>query len=102
MAMLLHVRAEPRRAAFELHLTDEAALHERIEAVINRRVGNLRHRLFCADENFLRRRMIALVHDHVVDMLALRREAEAARAQPFGQVMPCFAGCGCAHYEGEV
>jgi hypothetical protein len=46
--------------------------------------------------------MIALLHDHVIDMLALRREAETAGAQPLGQVMLCFAGCGCAHYEGEV
>jgi hypothetical protein len=35
-------------------------------------------------------------------VLALRRETETARAQPFGQVMLRFAGCGCAHYKGEV
>jgi len=102
MAMLLHVRAEPRRSAFQLDLADEAALHERVEAVIDRCMGNFRHRLFCADENFLRRRMIALVHDHVINVLALRRETETAGAQPLGQVMLRFAGCGCAHYEGEV
>jgi hypothetical protein len=35
-------------------------------------------------------------------VLALRRETETAGAQPLGQVMLRFAGCGCAHYEGEV
>ena len=102
MAMLLHVRAKPRRATFQLNLADEAALHERIEAIINRRVRNLRHRAFRADENLLRRRMVALLHDHVVNMLALRRETKAARAQPFSQVMLGFAIWDCAHYEVEV
>jgi hypothetical protein len=46
--------------------------------------------------------MVALLHDHVINVLALRRETETARAQPLGQVMLCFAGCGGAHYEGEV
>ena len=100
--MLLHVRAKPRCASFKLDLPDEAALHERIKAIVNRRVRNLRHRPFRADENFLRRGMVAFLDDHVIDVLALRRETETARAQPLGQVMLCFAGCGGAHYEGEV
>lgn len=88
--MLLHVRAETRRAAFELDLPDEAALHERIKAIINRRVGNLRHRLFRADENFLGGRMIAFLRDHVVNVLALRREPKAAGVQPFAEILVWF------------
>ena len=63
------------------------ALHQRIEAVIDRRVGNLRHRLLGADENLLGGRMVALVEQHVIDLLALRREAQAGRTQLFGQVL---------------
>ena len=100
--MLLHVRAKSRRATFELNLPDETTFYKRIEAVINRRVGNFRHRAFGADKNFLRRRMVALLHDHVIDVLALRRETKAAGVQPFGQAVLRFAVCGYAHYEEEV
>ena len=102
MAMLLHVRTKPRRAAFQLHLANEAAFHERVEAVVNRRMGNFRHRLLRAHENFLRRRMVALLHDHVIDVLALWRETKAARAQLFSQVLLGFTVGDDAHYRLEV
>ena len=80
--MLVHVRAETRRTAFELNLADEAAFYKRIETVINRRVGNLRHLSLGADENLLGGRVIALVEQHVIDLLPLRREPETAGVQP--------------------
>jgi hypothetical protein len=101
MAMLLHVRAKARRAAFKLHLPDEATLHERIQTIINRRVRNLRHRLFRADENFFRRRMIALLHDHVIDVLALRRETKAAGVQPLAEFAAQFF-LDHAHRKGKI
>ena len=100
--MLLHVWAKPRCAAFKLDLTHEAALHQRIEAIVNRRVRNFRHHALGADKNFLGGGVIALVHEHVIDMLTLRRETKTARAQPFGQVLLGFTVCACAHYEEEV
>jgi hypothetical protein len=99
MAMLLHVRAEAGCAAFQLHLTDQAAFREGIEAVVNRRVRNLRHRLLGADKNFLGGRMVALVQDYVINMLALGREPKAAGAQPFGQVLLGFAVDASANHE---
>jgi len=42
------------------------------------------------------------LHDHVIDVLALRRETKAAGVQPFGQAVLRFAVCGYAHYEEEV
>ena len=90
MAVLLHVRAEARRAAFQLDLADEAAFHERVERVVNSGVGNIRHRLFGANVNFIRRRMVALVLDHVIDAATLRRETKAAGVQPFTEFTAQF------------
>src|ERR1035437_7916908 len=97
MTMLLHVRAKARRAAFELDLAHEAALYQRVEAVINRGHGNVGHGLFGPDENLLRRWMVALLQQHVIDLLPLRRETETARAQPLGQMALNFAMAGCLH-----
>ena len=73
-----------------LDLPDETAFHERVEAIVNGRVGNLRHRAFGADENFLCRRVIAFLHDHVIDVLALRREPKAAGVQSFTEILTGF------------
>ncbi len=89
-------RVAPRST---VHLPRQAAFHQRIEAVINRRVGNLRHLLFGADENFLGGRMIALLQQHVIDLLALRREAQTGRAQLFGQVLFVFVMAARLHCE---
>jgi hypothetical protein len=87
MAVRVHVRAKTRRAAIQRDLPREAGLDERIETIINGRVGNFRHLFFCAHENFVGRRMIAFVQQHVINLLALRREAQTRRAQLFGQVL---------------
>ena len=87
MAVFVHVRAIARRTAIQSDLSRQTRFHERIEAIIDRRVGNVRHRFFGAHENFFRRRMIALVQKHIVNLLALRRETQAGRAQLFGQVL---------------
>ena len=84
--MLVHVRAEARRAAVQRDLPDQPAFYQRVEAIVNRGVGNLRHLFFGADKNFLGGRMVALVQQHVINLLPLRRETKAARAQPFSQV----------------
>ena len=53
--------------------------------------------LFGADENLLRGRMIALLQQHVIDVLALRREPEPARVQAFGQLPIQFVVAGGHH-----
>ena len=87
MAVFVHVRTETRRAAIQCHLPREARLYQRIKTVVNGRVGNFRHRFFGADKNFLGGRMIALVQQHIIDLLALRRETQTGRAQLFSQVL---------------
>ena len=94
MAVLVHIRTKPRRASVNRHLPRQTRFHQRIEAVVNRRVRNFRHRFFRADENFFRRRMIALRQQHVINLLTLRRQAQTRRAQLFRQVQfvwMCFA-----------
>lgn len=92
MAMLFHVRTKPRRAALQLDLLNKPALHQSVERVVNRCVGNFRHLLFGADENFISRRMVALLQQHVVNALALRRKTKAARVQTLAELgaLPLF------------
>ena len=97
MAVLLHIRTEARRPAFELDLPREATFDERAEAVINRRVGNFRHRLLGADENLLRRGMVALVQQHVIHRTPLWREPKATRRQLVVQVAVGFELGGQSH-----
>ena len=93
MAMLLHVRAITGRGAVEVDVADEAAFDQRIQAVIDRRHGDLRHALLGAEEDFLDRRVVALVEENVEDMLALRREAEAAGRKPLIEAAIGFDMC---------
>jgi hypothetical protein len=46
--------------------------------------------VFGAEEDLLRRRMIALLQQHVIDVLALRREPEPARGQALVQIAAQF------------
>jgi hypothetical protein len=69
-----------------MNLPRQATFHERIEAVINCGVGDLRHRFLRTTEDFFRRGMIALVKQHVINAPTLGREAETARRQPLAQL----------------
>jgi len=100
MAVLAHVRTEPGGPAVELHLAYEAALYQGIEAVVNRGHGNVRRPAFDADEDLLSGGVVALLYQHAVNVLALWRGAQAARAQPFGQVVLNLAMAGCLHGGG--
>jgi hypothetical protein len=87
MTVFVHVRTITRRAAIQRDLPGESAFHERIEAVIDRGVGDLRHLFFGTDEDFVGGWMIAFVQQHVINLLTLRCEAQTGRAQLFGQVL---------------
>jgi len=77
MAMLMHVWAIAHRRMVQVHLFHQAALHKEIQAVIDRRHGNIGHPSLRPHENLLRRRMIPLLHQDPVDVLPLRRQAKA-------------------------
>ena len=97
MPVLAHIGAEPGGAAVELHLAHEAAADERIEAVIDRGHGDVRHAPFGADEDLLGGGMVALLQQHVIDVLALWCKTQAARAQPFGEAAFRLFATGILH-----
>jgi hypothetical protein len=99
--VLVHVRAEPRRTAVHGDLPRQAGFHQRIKAIINRGVRDLRHRLFRPDENLLGGRMIALLHQHVIDLLPLGRQAQTGRPQLLGQVL-VFGMAARFHRSGKI
>jgi len=102
MAMFAHVRAEPGGAAVELHLAHQAALYQGIEAVVNRGHGNIRCPAFDADEDLLGGGVVALLQQHVIDVLALGREPEPTRRQAFAQAAARFFVLDRIHHRGKI
>src|SRR6185369_10158673 len=90
VAMLLHIRAKAGRAAFEGDLPHQAASHQRVEAIVNGRHGNIGHGGLGADKDLLGGGMIALVQQDVVDLLALGGEPEAPGGEAFVQGITHF------------
>ena len=87
MAMFAHVRAKTGRAAFERNLANDAALHQRVQAIIDCSHGNIGHGPLGAHKNGLGRGMIPLCEQNLVHLLALRRKTEATSGQPLVQRM---------------
>ena len=102
MAVLAHVRAEPGGAAIQRHLSGEPALYQCIKAVVNRGHGNIRHGLFGPDEDLLGGRVIALLDEHVIDLLPLRCEMETARGEPLIQIAARFFLFDQVHGTGKL
>lgn len=90
MAVLLHVGAVAGGGAVEVDVADEAALDQGVEAIVNCGHGDVRHALFGAQEDVLHPGMIALLEEHVVHVLPLRRETEAAIGEPLIQAVARF------------
>ena len=86
MAMLVHVRAVTHGGAVEIDLLDQGAFYQEIETVIDRRHRNIGHALFCPHENLLSRGVVALLHEHAIDMLALRGKPKAPASQPLADL----------------
>src|SRR6266581_8256509 len=82
MAMLGHVRTKVRRTAIERHLPDQPAFDQRVEAVIHRGHRNFRHIMFGPDKDLLGCRVVALVQQHLIHLLALRGKTKPAVRQP--------------------
>src|SRR5690348_6852341 len=102
MTVLAHVRAKTGRAAVHIHLPRHAGAHEGIEAIIDRRHGNIRHLAFGADENFLGGGMIPFLDQDIVDVLALRREPKAARGELPAQVFIQFFVMDSGHSSAKL
>ena len=84
--MLLHVRAIPHGEPVDIDLLDEPALHERVEAIINRGHGNIRHPLLRPHKDLLGGGMIAFLEHDAVNVLALGGRAKPTAGEPFSEL----------------
>jgi len=76
MAMFVHVRAITHRGAIEIDGLNEVATNQEIEAVVNGGHGDIRAAFFGPHKDLLGGRVIAVVEQHLIDLLALRGEAK--------------------------
>jgi hypothetical protein len=74
----LEVSAVAGRAALEVHLTDEIALHEGFEAVVNGGKGDRGHLGANASVHFVGGGVIAFLQESAINHLALRGIAQPA------------------------
>ena len=102
MAVLAHIRAKTRCAAVQDDEADQPAFYQRIEAVVNRGHGNVGHGFFGPDEDLLRRGMVALLQQHIINMLALGRKPEPARRQALIQFAIQFSLLDRTHLTGTL
>ena len=84
--MFLHIWAISHGEAVDIHLLDDPALHERVEAIINCCHGNVGHPFLCPHENLLSGGMIAFLKHDAVDVLALGSRAEPTAGEPFPEL----------------
>ena len=85
MKMFPHIRAIAHCHPIQIDQAHQPAPYERVQAIIDRGHGNDGHGPLGPHENFLRRRVIALPQQHIINMLPLRRQAKAARRQSFAE-----------------
>src|SRR5476649_2884426 len=85
MRVRAEVRAVPGGAALEVHGADEVARDERFETVVNRGERDGGALGLHAREDFVGRGVVALLEQHVVNDLALRRGAQAAVGEALGK-----------------
>ena len=90
VAVLAHVWAKSGRATLQGNLPDDTAFDQGVEAIVNRRHGNVGHGGLGADKDLLGGGMIALVQQDVVDLLALGGESEAPGGEAFVQGITHF------------
>lgn len=77
MAVFFKIRTVARGFALEIHLADDAVLHEGFEAVVNRGQRDVRQAVFDSHEDVVRGRVVPLLHEGAVNFLALARHSQA-------------------------
>ena len=75
MPVVANIRAIAGRLALDIDLLGEAAINQRLEAVINSRQRDAGDALFGTDENLGGGRVVALIEEDIVNLAALGRKA---------------------------
>ena len=86
MKMFPHIRAIAHCHPIQIDQAHQPAPYERVQAIINRGHGNIRHSFLGPHEDLLGGWVIAFLQQHVIDMLPLWREAEPERRQTLGKL----------------
>src|SRR5690606_27970565 len=81
MSVFAHVAAEAGGLAVAVDLTDQAALDQLFQAVVDRRQRDRWHLAPHAAVDLVGRRMVAFVHENVVHQSALPRHPQAFACQ---------------------
>ena len=85
VVMFPHIGAITPGHPVQVDLPNQPALHEGIEAIVNRGHRDVGQSFLGAHEHLFGGRMIAFLEQDVVNVLALRRGPKASRGKPFGQ-----------------
>lgn len=85
MAVLVHVRAVARRRSLGVYLSHKATFYNGIKAVVDRRHGNIGHRLLCPQKDLIGGWMIEFAQQHGVDVFTLWRNPKPALPEPLLQ-----------------
>lgn len=85
VAMLAHIRAKARRAPLHVDLAHQPAMHQRIQAIINRGHGNFRPLFSSANKNILGGGMVTPLQQNFIHALALLGETKASISQSFAK-----------------
>src|SRR5436190_18889034 len=68
MAMLRHIWTKAGCPSFEADMPDQAAMHEGVQAIIDRSHRNIRHALFGADKYLFGSGMVTVTNQNGVHM----------------------------------
>ena len=90
MAMLPHIRAEPRRTPVQRHLPQQPAPHQHTQTIVDRRERNLRHPPLHPFKNLIGRRMIVTIRDDLKNLAPLPRKTKPGRLERMLQPLTKF------------
>jgi len=86
MAVFLQIRAVTGRRAVQVHLFNQSAGDERIEAVVNRRQRDGRHMSLCPQKQLRRSRMISLLQQDSENFLPLPSKPDPICGELMGNI----------------
>ena len=85
MAMFCHVGTKMCRPPVQSDLPDQSAFNQSIQTIVDGGHRNIRHVALGPNEHFLGGGMVPLLHQHLIDLLALRRKPKTTGGQALGQ-----------------
>ena len=85
VAVLVHIRAIPHCRPIKVYFFDQTAPHQKIQTVVDRCHRDVGQIFFGPHEHLFRGGMIALLEQHPIDVLPLRRQTKAFKGEALHQ-----------------